>query len=157
MPKSEANPADVASIDAIITASYDSISGPPGERDWSRVRSLFIPGARLIPTTARAGDARLGGEIAPHILDVEAFIARSAPYVEQDGFFEKEIARRIEQFGQIGHVWSTYESFHKADDPEPFMRGINSIQLFYDGSRWWIVTVYWQHESAEHPIPEKYL
>jgi len=37
------------------------------------------------------------------------------------------------------------------------MRGINSIQLFYDGSRWWIVSIYWQQESPEYPIPEKYL
>jgi hypothetical protein len=57
----------------------------------------------------------------------------------------------------IAHVWSTYESRHKEDDPQPFMRGINSIQLLYDDSRWWIVTVYWQHESPEDPIPEKYL
>ncbi len=90
------------------------------------------------------------------MLDVEGFIARSAPYFEKNGFFEKEIARRTEQFGHIAHVWSTYESRHTVDDPEPFMRGINSIQLFYDGTRWWIVTIYWQHESTEHPLPEKY-
>jgi hypothetical protein len=153
-----ANPADVASIDAIIAAAYDSISGPAGEkRDWKRVRSLFIPGARLVPTLKEPGATSFEGEIAPQMLDVEAFIARSAPYFEKDGFFEKEIARRTEQFGHIAHAWSTYESRHKADDSEPFMRGINSIQLFYDGSRWWIVTIYWQHESTEQPVPAKYL
>jgi hypothetical protein len=153
---SNADPADVASVDAIITAAYDSISGPPGKRDWNRTRSLFIPGARLIPTSEEAGEANLDGKIAPQTLDVEAFIARSAPYLEKDGFFEREIARRTEQFGNIAHVWSTYESRHDANDPKPFMRGINSIQLFYDGTRWWIVTIYWQHESTEHPIPGKY-
>jgi hypothetical protein len=153
-----ANPADVASIDAIIAAAYDSISGPAGEkRDWKRVRSLFIPGARLVPTLKEPGATSFEGEIAPQMLDVEAFIARSAPYFKKDGFFEKEIARRTEQFGHIAHAWSTYESRHKADDSEPFMRGINSIQLFYDGSRWWIVTIYWQHESTEQPVPAKYL
>ena len=79
------------------------------------------------------------------------------PYFAEHGFYEKEIARRTEQFGQIAHVWSTYESRYNSDDPKPFMRGINSIQLFYDGGRWWIVTVYWQQESPEHPIPERYL
>ena len=54
-------------------------------------------------------------------------------------------------------VWPPYESRHDADDPEPFMRGINSIQLFYDGNRWWIVNIFWQQESVEDPIPEKYL
>ena len=150
------SPADVASIDAIIMAAYDSISGPPGKRDWNRVRSLFIPGARLIPTAENAGEISLGGQIASHLLDVDGFIERIRDHVEKNGFFEREVARRTEQFGNIAHVWSTYESRHNADDPERFMRGINSIQLFYDGARWWIVTIYWQHESSAHPVPEKY-
>jgi hypothetical protein len=150
------SPADVTSVDAIIMAAYDSISGPPGERDWSRVRSLFIPGARLIPTSENAGEISLGGQIAPHLLDVDGFIERIRDHVEKNGFFEREIARRTEQFGHIAHVWSTYESRHNANDSEPFMRGINSIQLFYDGSRWSSLTIYWQHESTEQPIPEKY-
>jgi len=149
-----ANPADVASIDAIITAAYDSISGPAGQkRDWARERSLFYPGARLIPT-AKPDESN---NLAPEMLDVDGFIARVEPYFAEHGFYEKEIARRTEQFGQIAHVWSTYESRHNSDDPKPFMRGINSIQLFYDGGRWWIVTIYWQQESPEHPIPERYL
>jgi hypothetical protein len=148
----DADPNDVASIDAIITAAYDSISGPAGKkRDWKRMRSLFYPAARLIPTAKPgANDA-----LAPQMLDVDGFIARVEPYFADDGFYEKEIARRTEQFGHIAHAWSTYESRHNADDPEPFIRGINSIQLFYDGGRWWIVSIYWQQESPEHPVPEK--
>src|SRR6266699_2999063 len=150
----EANPADVTSIDAIIAAAYDGISGPAGEkRDWERERSLFYPGARLIPT-AKPG---ANDDLAPQMLDVDGFIARVEPYFAEHGFYEKEIARRIEQFGRIAHVWSTYESRHNSDDPEPFMRGINSVQLFNDGRRWWIVSIYWQQENASAPIPEKYL
>jgi hypothetical protein len=149
-----ANPADVASIDAIVTSAYNAISGPAGKkRDWDRERSLYYPGARLIPTAKPGANDGL----APQILDVEGFIARVEPYFAEHGFFEKEIARRTEQFGHIAQVWSTYESRHNADDPEPFVRGINSIQLFYDGNRWWIVNIYWQQESAEDPIPEDYL
>jgi hypothetical protein len=155
MEPSMADPADVASIDAIIRAAYDSVSGPAGTRDWNRLRSLFIPDARLVPATENAGEANLGGK--PQMLDVDGFISRCAAHVANNGFFEKEIARRTEQFGCIAHVWSTYESRHNADDPKPFMRGINSIQLFYDGHRWWIVSIYWQHESPEHPVPENYL
>jgi hypothetical protein len=154
MSKSEANPSDVASIDAIITAAYDSISGPAGEkRNWERERSLYYPGARLIPT-AKPGE---NDKLAPQILDVDGFIARVESYFAEHGFYEKEIARRVEQFGQIAHVWSTYESRHDPSDPKPFMRGINSIQLFNDGNRWWIVNIYWQQASAEHEIPQKYL
>ena len=154
MEASMADPADVASIDAIVRAAYDVISGSLGEkRDWDRERSLFCPGARLIPTAKPGANDGL----APQMLDVEGFIARVEPYFAENGFFEKEITRRTEQFGCIAHVWSTYESRHNADDPKPFMRGINSMQLFYDGNRWWIVTIYWQQESAEHPIAKKYL
>jgi len=149
-----ANPADVATIDAIIAAAYDGISGPAGKkRDWDRERSLYFPGARLIPT-AKAGE---NVDLAPQILDVDGFIARVEPYFEKSGFYEKEIARRTEQFGRLAQVWSTYESRHDPADPEPFMRGINSIQLFNDGNRWWIVNIYWQQESDEDPIPAKYL
>lgn len=156
MKTSNANPADVVSIDAIIAATYDVISGPAGKkRDWDRERSLFISGARLIPTAVEAG--RNDVDLAPQILDVEGYIARVEPLIERQGFYEKEIVRRVEQFGRIAHVWSTYESRHDPSDAEPFMRGINSIQLFNDGSRWWIVNIYWQHESALHPLPEKYL
>src|SRR5256886_14721921 len=128
------NSDDVSSIDAIINAAYQVISGPAGKpRDWERERSLFWPGARLIPTAMRAGDNV--SEPAPQFLDVEAYIARVELFFREHGFYEKEIARRTEQFGQIAHVWSTDESRHRQDDPEPFMRGINSIQLFNDGKR----------------------
>jgi hypothetical protein len=154
METSNTNLADVASIDAIITAAYDGISGPAGKkRDWDRERSLYYPGARLIPTAKPAEN----DDLAPQMLDVDGFIARVEPYFAEHGFYEKEIARRTEQFGHIAHVWSTYESRHNADDPEPFMRGINSIQLFHDGSRWWIVTIYWQQESSIDSIPAKYV
>jgi hypothetical protein len=150
------DPADTSSIDAIINAAYDGISGPAGQkRNWDRQRSLFLPGARLIPTAMEAGQN--AGGLAPQFLDVEEFIVRVEPYFQENGFYEKEIARRTEQVGQIAHVWSTYESRHDKNDPEPFMRGINSIQLFHDGTRWWIVNIYWEHESADSPIPAKYL
>jgi hypothetical protein len=155
-PKAEApraKPADVASVDAIIAALYDVISGPAGApRDWDRMRSLFAPGARLIPVVERPD----GGATA-RVTDVEGFIKGSEPYLKDRGFFEREVARKAEAFGNISHVFSTYESRHAKDDPNPFARGINSIQLLKDGDRWWIVTVYWDAEGPGRPIPDRYL
>ena len=151
-----ANPADVESIDAIIDATYEVISGPAGKkRDWNRERSLFISGARLIPTATVPGKTNV--DLAPLVLDVDGYIARVEPLFEKEGFYETEVARRVEQFGQIAHVWSTYESRHDPSEPDPFMRGINSFQLFNDGKRWWILSIYWQHESALYPLPGKYI
>jgi hypothetical protein len=148
-----ANPSDVASMDAIIAAVYDVISGPAGKkRDWDRMRSLFIPGARLIPTGPRQS-----GGFGSRVLTVEDYITRSSELLEKEGFFEKEISRETDSFGQIAQVFSTYESRHKIDDAKPFARGINSIQLMNDGQRWWIVTIFWQGESEKAPLPEKYL
>jgi hypothetical protein len=149
-------PDDVSSIDALINAAYDVISGPAGRpRDWERERALFFPGARVIPTASKAGENE--SKLAPQFLDLDGYIARVEPLFAEKGFYETELARRTEEFEHIAHVWSTYESRHARNDPEPFMRGINSFQLFFDGQRWWILNIYWQHENAAHPIPEKYL
>ena len=148
-----ANPADVASVDSIIGAVYDVISGPAGKkRDWDRMRSLFLPGARLIPTGPRSG-----GGYGSRVLTVDEYIERGSGFLEREGFFEKEVARVSEQFGQIVHAFSTYESRHAPDDAKAFQRGINSIQLMNDGKRWWIVTIFWQGEDDKTPLPAKYL
>jgi hypothetical protein len=152
-PAPAANASDVASMDSIVAALYDVISGPAGKkRDWDRFQSLFIPGARLIPTGKRQS-----GEVGARVSTVEGYATANSKFLEENGFFEKEIARRTEIFGNIAHVFSTYESRHKAEDPKPFARGINSIQLMNDGKRWWIVTVFWQGEGPDNPLPEKYL
>lgn len=148
-----AKASDVNSREAIMTALYDVISGPAGQaRDWDRMRSLFVPGARLIPAIYRPDSVPRLRE-----LSVEDYIKTSGPYLEKNGFFEREVAHQIETYGGMVHVFSTYESRRKADDPTPFMRGINSIQLFNDGQRWWIVTIMWEGERPNNPIPQKYL
>ena len=152
-PPVAARPADVASEDAIITALYDVISGPAGTpRDWDRMRSLFAPGARLIPTGKRQD-----GSWFMFQWDIEEYISRAGPQLEKNGFFEREIARRSERYGNMVHAFSTYESRHAAADSVPFARGINSIQLRSDGSRWWVVTVLWEGERPDSPIPPQYL
>ncbi len=152
-PTPVANPPEVGSIDAILAAVYDVISGPAGKkRDWDRMRSLFIPGARLIPTGPRPG-----GGYGSRVLTVEDYVTRGSALFEREGFFEKEIARKTESFGQIAHVFSTYEARHSPNDEKPFLCGINSIQLMNDGKRWWIVTIFWQAEDEKNPLPETYL
>jgi hypothetical protein len=146
-----ANPADVGSIDAIIGALYDVISGPAGQaRDWNRMRSLFIPGGRLMPAGPRAN-----GETGVRLFEVNDYIALSGAYLERVGFQEREIARKTEQFGHIAHVFSTYHGTMETESTE--IRGINSIQLISDGSRWWIISVFWEAEREDNPLPAHYL
>ncbi|WP_162997954.1 hypothetical protein [Brevundimonas lutea] len=148
-----AAPADVQSIDAIVAALYDVISGDAGQaRDWDRFRSLFHPTGRLMPT---GRDAQ--GQATVRAVSPDDYIARSEPFMLDQGFHERELARRTERFGAIAHVFSTYDARHSLSDPEPFARGVNSIQLFHDGARWWILSVYWQAENPETPLPAEYL
>ena len=148
----KAKPEDVKSLDALVAAVYDVISGPKGqERDWDRFRSLFAPGARLIPVN-RPKD----GTPRARMLDVEEFVKFAGAATKESGFFENEVARRVEQFGGIAHAFSTYES-RREKDGKPFDRGINSIQLLNDGTRWWVVTIYWDRERPDSPIPAEYL
>lgn len=146
-------PEDVKSPEAILAAVYNVISGPKGQaRDWDRMRSLFVPDARLIPareTTAGHADAV--------ILTIDGYIARSNGRMTSAGFFERSIHNDIEQYGNIVQIWSTYESRHNLDEATPFARGINSFQLLKDGDRYWVVNIFWDAESPTNPIPEKYL
>jgi hypothetical protein len=150
----EADPKDVGSLDAIMKAVYDVISGDAGKlRDWDRFRSLFHKDARLIPSGKNAHT----GVIAARVLTPEDYVKNSGPFLEKNGFHERELSRHVDQYGNIAQVFSTYHAFKNAADKEPFMRGINSFQLLNDGKRWWVVTIYWQQESAENPIPKEFL
>jgi hypothetical protein len=140
-------------LDAILGALYDVISGPAGQRrNWDRMRSLFVPGARLIPTGRRPDGSRV-----INTWTVDQYIERVGPRLEESGFFERELARRTERYGNVVHVFSTYDSKRLASDPQPFARGINSIQLWNDGQRWWVVTVFWEGERPDNPIPARYM
>jgi len=148
-----ANPDDVKSADAILAALYDVISGDVGvKRDWDRFRSLFYPGAQMIPT----GRNPQTGEIRARRMTPEDYVGGAAR-LEAAGFQEKEIARRTETFGPVTHVFSTYEATHLVNGKRETMRGINSIQLLNDGKRWWVLNIAWSGETPDNPIPAEYL
>ncbi len=144
--------ADTESLDSTIKALYASISGEKSEkRDWARFQNLFVPEARLIPSGKR------DGKTGYRILTPSDYVLTSGQRLEENGFVEVEIKRIEEQYGSMVHIWSTYESYHSKNDEKPFSRGINSIQLLHDGTRWWILQIYWLAETEALPIPQTYL
>lgn len=144
----------VESLDAIINNLYAVISGEKGqERDWEHFKFLFHPEAKLIPS----GKIPDGSIYQARFLKPQDYIKTSGTYLVDNGFFEVETKREVQTFGSISHVFSTYQAYRSAGETEPFMRGINSIQLLNDGERWWILNVYWTQETPENPIPNKYL
>ncbi len=143
---------DVATIDGIVKAYYEVISGPAGQpRQWSRDRTLYIPAIRFV---ALSEDKN--GKPVAHIASHQQFVDAADPVVVKDGFYESEIHRVTERFGHIAHVFSTYESRQKKDGPV-IARGINSLELFYDGKRWWVASAIWDDERPDNPIPAEYL
>ena len=144
-------PEDVSSPDAIIKAMYDTISGPAGKRNWHRLRSLYLDGARLIPTGKRVHKE---GEL--QVMSIDEWIEDVTDFFAENPFYEKEIVRHFDRFGNIIQAFSTYEARDKPDGA-PIGRGINSIQLLFHQGRWWIVTVMWDNESRDNPLPEEFL
>jgi hypothetical protein len=145
-----ARPADTDSVDAVVRAVYEVISGPAGARDWARFRLLFAEGARLIPSRVTAEGP------SATVLTPDDYAKRAGTSFEKNAFYESETARRAEMFGNIAHVFSTYES-RRAPGEKPFARGINSFQLVKIGSEWKVMTILWDAEREGNPIPEKYL
>lgn len=141
-----AKPADVDSIEHIMAAVYDVISGPPGPRNWDRFRSLFVPEARLTSTVKNPDRASV------RLLSVEGFVKGGGDYFSTHPFFESAIVNKVQRFGNIAQVFSSYES-RNAPNEKPFVRGINSMQVFYDGQRWWMLSILWDEESANNPLP----
>jgi hypothetical protein len=145
-PPQAAAASDDAMIGATIRDLYAVISGPAGPRDWDKFKGLFVPEGRLVPV----------GSNGPTILTPQGYVERAGASFMKEGFFESEIARRIERYGNVAHVFSTYES-RRAVGEKPFARGINSIQLVRTGGQWKILSITWQGESATYPIPQTYL
>jgi len=144
----ETSDPDTATIDGLMKAVYDIISGPPGPRDWDRERRLHLPGAALMP----AGHGPAGGT-GGVIFDVEGFIASRTPFFEKTGFWENETARQEFVFGDKAQVLSAYEGRYSPDGPVS-LRGINGFQLWNDGKRWWIVSVVWDNERPGSSLPK---
>lgn len=143
----------VTTLDSTIYNLYAVISGEKGvKRNWELFQYLFVPEAKLIPS---GKDSE--GKYTLRYMSPLDYVQNAGSYLEANGFYEKEIYRINESFGQITHIFSTYESYHSAKDNQPFARGINSIQLFNDGTRWWILSIYWTAEREDLSLPKKYL
>src|SRR6202049_2782835 len=127
---------DGDSIDTAVRACYDVISGPAGTRDWARFHSLFAEGARLIPIRQTAQGS------LPAVMTPEDYEKRAGANFEKNAFYESEVARRVETFGDIAHIFSTYES-RRAPNEKPFARGINSFQFVRDAKGWKVITILW--------------
>jgi hypothetical protein len=147
-----ANPKDVQSLNAMVAAIYDVISGPPGARDWNRFHSLFAEDARLIAVRV----PKDGGKPTLAVMTPKDYEERAGKHFLEHGFFEHEIGRKTDSFGMMTHIYTTYES-RETKDGKPIDRGINSMEFFFDGERWWCVGIYWDAERPGNPIPEKYL
>ena len=144
-------PEDVSTIDGIVKAFYETISGPAGmPRQWARDRTLYIQGVRFVSTGVS------NGKIVARVVDHQTYVDWVNDGFVRQGFFEREIGRVTKTFGNITHVFSAYESRLTLNGPVTG-RGVNSIELFYDGKRWWIAAATWDDERPDNPIPEELL
>lgn len=133
---------DPSNLSDVIDTMYSMISGPAGPRDWAMQAKLFHPDARQMRTGV---DAQ--GKPWIRIMSLDDYAADTTAFFATNDFFEVEVARRVEQFGNMAHAWSVYEARRALDDATPERRGINSIQLYRNGDgHWQIMSMIWDNE-----------
>jgi hypothetical protein len=143
---------NVSTLNGIMKAYYDVVSVKKGEKvSYERDSLLHYPDVK-VGWVATNKNNKIGFKY----VSLKEYHRLSDPYLEKDGFFEKEISRKVEQFGGLYHVWSTYES-RTTPGGKINERGINSIELFFDGTRFWILGWFFDSERKNNPIPAKYL
>lgn len=148
--KIEADPKDVSTIDGIVKAFYETISGGKGiPRQWGRDRTLYTPDIRFVAMSER------DGKVHANVTNHTNYVNDSNEFFVAEGFTERELNRVVRKFGNIAHVFSVYE--FSTEDKKIKGRGVNSIELFWDGTRWWISAVSWDEERAGNPIPKEFL
>ena len=151
-PVIPARPEDVSTIEGIVKASYDTISGGVGvPRDWGRDRTLFDPDSRSVAVNV---DPKTGAVSAKAKTEQEFADADDA-WMVKNGFTERELAHIIKRFGNVATVLSSYEG--KTADGKVVTRGVNIFQLYFDGKRWWILSMVWDQERPNNPIPPELL
>ncbi|MDO6758960.1 hypothetical protein Q4566_02010 [Tamlana sp. 2_MG-2023] len=140
-------------LDSTIKTYYKVVSAKKDTvRNWKQFKHLFKKDAKLIPS----GKDKMGVYHVSY-LSPDDYKKKSGDWFKANGFIQKEVHRKTEIFGNMAQVFSTFEAYHDLSDEEPFLRGINSFQLLYDEERWWIINIFWTHETYRHLIPKDYL
>lgn len=146
----KARPADVRSVNAIVRATYESISNTATRgREMRRFESLFKPDAQLIDVTYREGKPTVV------IRTIEQFVQLVDKLPNKPRRYEHEVTRRTERYGNLVQVWST-NVYGMVGQRKPAGYGINSITLAWDGARWWIIAVSWKNETPGQMVPKRY-
>jgi hypothetical protein len=148
----KARPEDVSTIDGLIKAYYEVVSGPAGSLpDSARDHTIHHPDARITLL-----DRKPDGTTAATLTTLDGFYRQFGAGPRQKGFYEHEIHRVTQRIGSLVHIWSTYES-SETPNGKPYMRGINSIQAFWDGKRFWITSWVFDDERNGNRVPKEYL
>jgi hypothetical protein len=151
--KVAARPDDVSSIEGIVKASYETISGGVGvPRQWGRDESLFDPNVRFVAVERDPKSGAIVAMITTH----QEFVDGTDASLVKGGFTERELAHKIDRYGNVATVLSSYEG-KNASTGKVVTRGVNIFQLYFDGKRWWILSMVWDVETTQNPIPPKLL
>lgn len=143
---------DHDSLDTLVVALYDVISGPKGQkRDWKRFESLFMEGAKLQAMTLGRDGKRRFVSMAP-----ADYVKRSGQWAEGNGLYEKETHRNQVLYGHIAHLFSSYELRVGSADKKADMTGINSIQCCQVDGKWRILSLLWEDSQSAGPIPDRF-
>ena len=140
------------SIESLVANLYATVSGPAGRSvDWDREREMYDPAARLMRTGVDDD-----GRPWIKVMSLDDYIIDTKPFFAENDFYEVEIGRQVDRFGNVAQVRSAYEARRHPDDADLLKRGVNLIQLYNDGTRWWITSVLWDNERQGVSLPAEW-
>ena len=143
-----AQQADFSTIDNTIKELYAVISGPAGERDWDRFHDIFHENASMGAITYNRE-----GELIYMHMTPDSYVKSNGPFFMEQGFWEEELGRVEQVFGELAHVYSAYQFRLNSKDAPVSRRGINSIQLVFEQDRWWVISLQWNAEREGLKLP----
>lgn len=150
--KASINDSDLSALKNITKSMYESISYVPGGHpDIEGLKSLFSKGGRVI--TPELPDS------PSEIFSIEDYIHLFEKNLEKSGsrdkgFYEYELNCKVDIFGNMAHILSTFETKWTPQDEKPRTRGVNSIQLLKKDDRWGICSITWDYERPDNPLAE---
>jgi hypothetical protein len=139
---------EFATIDGLMTALYESISGPPGGQDFELSRRIQHPDVRLVRT--RLDET---GKPVAFSFSGDEYEANARALLADMPFYEVETERRVVRFGNVAQVFSAYEARTAPEGGELIKRGMNCAHLFDDGARWWLMHMIWDDERDGVEVP----
>ena len=127
---------------------YRAVSAAPGQRDWTAVRRVYHPEARLVRTGLNPD-----GTPFATVMSLDAYVVNVEALLRNVRFSEVEVGQEAEVFGNVARLTSVYAYTWESPTEHREGRGVNYFTLVHQGGRWQVMSIVWDTERPGNPLP----